>query len=157
MKKSNIFSIKVLLFLAAILVLPDLKAQSNWEIGARYGNSFAVDATIPLKAFRLHPAVYIDSDVAIATYIDWLFALNDGPIGLKFYPGVGPELYFYDGVDFGIAGNLGAEYSFEFPLTVGIDWRPGFMLTNDFSYYGNNWGIFARFRFGEGSKFVKSK
>ena len=157
MKTLTIISTKVLLFIALILVLPDLKAQSNWEIGARYGNSFAVDATIPLKAFRLHPAVYIDSDVAIGTYLDWLFALNGGPTGLKFYPGVGPEFYFYDGFDFAIAGNLGAEYSFEFPLTVGIDWRPNFMVTESFAFDGYNWGIFARFRFGEGTKFVKSK
>ncbi len=103
----------------------------------------------------MHPVVYIDNDVAVGFYIDWLFALQGGPTGLKFYPGVGPELYFFDGLDIAAAGDFGVEYSFEFPLTIGIDWRPHFMLTNNFKFHSNNWGIFARFRFGEGAKFVK--
>ena len=79
------------------------------------------------------------------------------PTGLKFHPGVGPEFYFYDGLDLAVAGNFGVEYSFDFPLTIGFDWRPSFMITNEFNYYGGNWGIIARFRFGEGTKFVKAK
>jgi hypothetical protein len=50
MKKSNIFIIKVLLFFVPVLMLPDLKAQSNWEIGARFGDNFSIDMTIPLAA-----------------------------------------------------------------------------------------------------------
>jgi hypothetical protein len=75
------------------------------------------------------------------------FSLEGGPQGLKFYPGVGPEFYFGDNFDVGIAGNFGAEYSFNFPLTIGIDYRPGLMITDGFSGYSNNWGITARFRF----------
>ena len=158
MRNSNILSIKVLSFLILFSTIPDLKAQSNWEIGARYGNYFAVDMTIPIASLRLHPAVYIESGyVAMGAYFDWLFALQGGPTGLKFYPGVGPEFYFYDGLDLAVAGNFGVEYSFDFPLTIGFDWRPSFMITNEFNYYGGNWGIIARFRFGEGTKFVKAK
>jgi hypothetical protein len=73
--------------------------------------------------------------------------LDGGPQGLKFYPGVGPEFYFGDNFNMGIAGNFGAEYTFNFPLTVGIDYRPGFMITDGFRGYGKNWGITARFRF----------
>jgi hypothetical protein len=157
MKRSNILIIKVLLLVVPVLTLPDLKAQSNWEIGARFGDNFSIDMTIPLAASpRLHPAVYIDNNVAVGAYFDWLFALQGGPNGLKFYPGVGPELYFYDGFDMAVAGDFGVEYSFDFPLTIGFDWRPHFMLTNNFKFYSNNWGIFARFRFGEGAKFVKA-
>ena len=156
MKKTHILTIKILLFFVPVLIVSDLKAQSNWEIGARFGDNFSIDMTIPIAAApRLHPAVYIDNDVAIGFYIDWLFALQGGPTGLKFYPGVGPELYFFDGLDIAAAGDFGVEYSFEFPLTIGIDWRPHFMLTNNFKFNSNNWGIFARFRFGEGAKFVK--
>ena len=82
----------------------------------------------------MHPVVYIDNDVAVGFYIDWLFALQGGPTGLKFYPGVGPELYFFDGLDIAAAGDFGVEYSFEFPLTIAIDWRPHFMLTNNFNF-----------------------
>ncbi|TFH27059.1 MAG: hypothetical protein E4H10_05090 [Bacteroidia bacterium] len=147
----------ILAILAMVLTESDLKAQSNWEIGGRFGPEVALDMTIPLaKAPRLHPTVYLYDHFALGTYFDWLFAIQDGPSGLKFYPGVGPEFYFYNGFDLGVAGDFGAEYSFEFPLTIGFDWRPGFMLTDGFYFYGNNWGIFARFRFGEGVKFVKA-
>ena len=124
------------------------KAQSAFEAGIRYGDQFAIDATFPLsKAPRLHTTFYVENDFAFGTYLDWLFALDGGPTGLKFYPGVGPEFFFGDDFDMGIAGNFGVEYSFRIPLTVGIDYRPGFMITNKFKSYTNNWGITARFRF----------
>jgi hypothetical protein len=133
----------------------DLKAQANWEIGARFGDDISIEATIPLAASpRLHPAIYFNR-FGVATYFDWLFALTDGPTGLKFYPGVGPEFFFEDSFDFHIAGNFGAEYSFDFPLTLAFDWRPGFAVTEGFNFKYGNWGFSARFRFGEGSRFVK--
>ena len=87
----------------------DLKAQANWEIGARFGDDIAIDATIPLAASpRLHPAIYFDR-FGIATYFDWMFALSGGPTGLKFYPGVGPEFFFEDSFDFHIAGDFAVD------------------------------------------------
>jgi hypothetical protein len=157
MNKTHLYFSIILLFLGLIILKSELRAQSNWEIGVRFGNDFAIDATIPLgKGPRLHPAIYIDNSVAVGAYFDWLFALSDGPSGLKFYPGVGPELYFYDGFDIAAAGDFGVEYSFDFPLTIGIDWRPHFMLSDNFHFNSNNWGIIARFRFGEGTKFVRA-
>jgi len=122
----------------------------------RFGNDISLDLTIPLGlAPRLHPAVYFDR-FGIGGYFDWMFALSDGPSGLKFYPGVGPEFWFGNEFDFHIAGDFGAEYSFEFPLTIGFDWRPGFRVTEGFSFKSNNWGFIARFRFGKGGKFVRA-
>jgi len=147
----------ILLFvsLGAIFFAQEAQAQSNWEVGVRFGDEFSAEATIPIGASpRLHPVVYFDR-FGIGTYFDWMFALSDGPTGLKFYPGVGPELYFGNNFDFDIAGNFGAEYSFKFPLTVAFDWRPGFRVTDSFNFKTNNWGISARFRFGEGTSFKK--
>ena len=133
-----------------------LKAQSNWEAGIRFGDNFSADLTIPLAASpRLHTAVYFDR-FGVGGYFDWMFALSDGPQGLKFYPGVGPELFFENSFDFDIAGDFGVEYSFGFPLTIGLDWRPGFRVTDSFKWKSGNWGFIVRFRFGEGAKFVKS-
>ena len=136
----------------------DSKAQSNWEAGIRFGNDFAIDATIPLSAKpRLHAAAYFGghrgSDFGLAGYFDWMFSLDGGPTGLKFYPGVGPEVFFGNDFNIGVAGDFGAEYSFDFPLTIGIDWRPGVIFTNDIGFHSSNWGFVARFRFGEGVKF----
>ena len=163
MKKRSIFKFKNLFsFVQIVLVfclltsVSDVKAQANWEVGARFGDDIALDVTIPLAASpRLHPAIYFQN-FGFGTYIDWLFALSGGPTGLKFYPGVGPEFFFENEFEFHIAGNFGAEYSFDFPLTVGLDWRPGFAVTEGFAFKSGNWGIFARFRFGEGMKFVKA-
>lgn len=129
----------------------ELKAQSNWEAGLRFGDVVSIDATIPLATRpRLHAAAYFYDDFALGAYFDWMFTLEGGPNGLKFYPGVGPELYFGHNLDLGIAGDFGVEYGFDFPLTIGFDWRPGFMLTNEMNFYSGNWGFIARFRFGEG-------
>ena len=150
--------LKITLFISiALLAEFQLKAQSNWEIGGRFGNDFALDITIPFKAPRLHPAVYFDNNVWTGLYFDWLFALEHDPSGLKFYPGLGPELFFNNGLGLAVAGDFGMEYSFDFPLTIGIDWRPRLMITDNSGFNSKNWGIFARFRFGNGVKLVRSK
>jgi hypothetical protein len=156
MKKSCNFTVCLLLLFVIMLISNDLKAQSNWEAGVRFGDNFSIDLTIPLAASpRLHPAIYFDR-FGVGTYFDWMFALSDGPTGLKFYPGLGPEFFFENDFDFHIAGDFGMEYSFKFPLTIGFDWRPGFRVTEGFKFKTSNWGFIARFRFGEGVKFVKA-
>jgi len=125
-------------------------SQTNIEAGVRIGDNIGIDGTIPLGISpRLHPTVYLEN-FGVGAYFDWLFALNDGPEGLKFYPGVGPEFFFENDFDFNIVGNFGVEYSFKFPLTIGFDWRPGFAVTNDFDFITSNWGFMARYRFKEG-------
>jgi len=146
----------ILIFLAFFLLISstDLNAQSNWEAGVRFGDNWSVEATVPIGTTpRLHPAVYFDR-FGVATYFDWMFALSDGPTGLKFYPGVGPEFYFGDRFDVAVAGDFGVEYAFKFPMTIGFDWRPGFRLTNDVKWKSNNWGFIVRYRFKEGAKLV---
>lgn len=147
----------IILVFCLLFATTALKAQSNWEIGGRFGDVFSLDITIPLsKAPRLHTALYFYNDVAIGAYFDWLFKLSDGPQGLKFYPGVGPELYFGNNLDIAAAGDFGVEYAFDFPLTIGLDWRPRFMITEGMDFYAGNWGLTARFRFGEGVRFVRA-
>jgi hypothetical protein len=153
MKKLIVLSFSVVTLTG---VCQSSKAQSNWELGARFGEFVSIEATVPIGAApRLHPAIYVD-DFGIGTYFDWMFVLNDGPQGLKFYPGVGPEFFFEGDFNANIVGNFGTEYSFDFPLTIGFDWRPGFRLTNDFDFITSNWGFTARFRFGEGTGFRRA-
>ena len=146
----------MIIIMGLFFAFSSVKAQSNWEAGMRFGNDISIDLTIPLGLSpRLHPAIYFDR-FGVGGYFDWMFSLSEGPSGLKFYPGVGPEFFFGNSFDFHIAGDFGAEYSFKFPLTIGFDWRPGFKVTEGFEFKYNNWGIIARFRFGEGTKFVKA-
>lgn len=141
--------ITLLFILTAIFSVPfETCAQSALEAGIRFGRDFSFDATFPLsKAPRLHTAFYVEGDFALGTYFDWMFSLDGGPKGLRFFPGVGPEFYFGDNFNFGVAGDFGVEYVFDFPLTIGLDYRPGFMVTDGFNFYGDNWGLTARFRF----------
>lgn len=153
-KKLFVF-VQLAVVIGLLSSVADLKGQTNWEIGVRFGDEFAIDMTIPLAASpRLHPAIYFNR-FGVGTYFDWMFALSGGPTGLKFYPGVGPEFFFEHSFDFHIAGDFGVEYSFDFPLTIGLDWRPGFRVTEGFDFKYGNWGFLARFRFGEGMKFVR--
>ena len=152
----TISRVLILKFLFLFFLLSSIEsiAQSNWEAGVRFGDNWSVEATIPIGTTpRLHPAVYFDR-FGVATYFDWMFALSDGPTGLKFYPGVGPEFYFGDQFDVAVAGDFGVEYAFKFPMTIGFDWRPGFRLTNDVKWKSNNWGFIVRYRFKEGAKLV---
>ncbi|MFM8432929.1 MAG: hypothetical protein ACKOA1_09045 [Bacteroidota bacterium] len=143
----------------AILLLSSLsffkaRSQANWEVGVRFGDNFGLDATIPIDLEpRLHAATYFSNGFGAGAYFDWMFALNEGPAGLKFYPGVGPEIYFGDAFAVAVAGDFGAEYSFDFPLTVAIDWRPRVQFSDNSGFYGGNWGIIARYRIGEGLSF----
>lgn len=153
MKKGMYFFLALSFMLIA--GIETTKAQSNWEAGLRFGDRWSADLTVPIGSVRFHPNVYFNR-FGFGAYFDWMFALSDGPVGLKFYPGLGPEIWFGNKVDVAIAGDFGAEYSFNFPLTIGFDWRPGFTLTNDFKWKSGNWGFIARYRFGQGSKFVRS-
>lgn len=158
MKKIKLLSF-AFIFAISGFFSSDLKAQaSNWEAGIRFGDNFSFDATVPLGISpRLHPSINFDR-FGVATYFDWMFELTgaNSVQGLKFYPGVGPEFWFEGRFDFGVGGDFGAEYSFKFPLTVGFDWRPAFIMTNGADFNSGNWGFTARFRFGEGTSFKKS-
>lgn len=134
----------------------ETKAQSAWELGLRFGDRGSVEATIPLgKGPRIKPAVYFYKDFGVAGYFDWVFKLSDGPSGLKFFPGVGPEFFFGNNFNFAAAADLGVEYAFGFPLTIGVDWRPAVFFTNSKGFEAGHFGVTARFRFGDGVKFEK--
>lgn len=148
--ESNYLLMKKILLIAVLFTAAfTAKSQvSSTEIGVRFGDVVAIDATVPIAAKpRLHPTLYIsDPGAALGVYFDWLFPVADAP-GLRLYPGVGPELYFYNDVEAAIAGNFGVEYAFDFPMTLGIDWRPSIMVTNGGDFYTGNWGLMVRYRF----------
>ena len=81
MKNTHFFKVSIT-FLFALLILngSELKAQSNWEAGIRFGDNFAIDATIPLgMSPRLHPAVYFDR-FGVGAYFDGDVKIPHGDI-----------------------------------------------------------------------------
>lgn len=143
----------LLIALIGAIGLNDANAQKGLEVGIRLGDRVSADLTVPIgKEPRLHPAVYFDKRFGVGAYFDWLFRLSEGPANLRFYPGVGPEMYFEDRFDLAVAGNFGVEWAFsEVPITIGFDWRPALRLTNDTDFHTGNWGFTARFRIGQGN------
>ena len=136
--------------LLAVVSINELPAQTGWEAGIRLGDNVAFDVTAPLgPSPRLHGAVYLER-FGLATYFDWVFRLRDAPPNLKFYAGVGPELFLEGRTDVAVAGDFGIEWAFDFPLTIGFDWRPSLRLTNDTDFHTGNWGVTARLRLGDG-------
>lgn len=160
MKKLIILSFIVI---GSVFMYNKSNAQASWELGARFGTRGSVEATIPLgMAPRLQPAVYfygtssIPNDFGIAGYFDWMFKISEGPSGLKFFPGIGPEFFFDNQFNFSVAGNFGVEYAFAIPLTLAFDWRPAIFFTNSHGFEAANVGVSARFRFGEAVKIEKA-
>ena len=84
----------------------------------------------------------------VVTY-DWIFPISSWPEKGRWnwYAGVGPGLGMY-GFDHitgfvGVAGRIGVEYNFWFPMNISLDWRP--LIGPYFNHNGagfNSLGIF---------------
>lgn len=90
--------------------------------------------------------------VWVSGIYDFLVPIQDG---FNFYAGPGAQLGMYmytkDGqyfnrFDLGLAGQVGIEYNFDFPLQLSLDWRPAFtFLGGGFGFYGIALGVRYRF------------
>jgi len=123
---------------------------SNFELGVRIGSwgggGASVDGVFNLQKNRIHGDLgFFQNAFTIEAYYDWSFPIVDN---LSFYPGPGAGMAFTsDGFVLGIGGELGFEYAFKFPLTIGIDWRPMIMLFNSSGFGYGNGGLNIRYRF----------
>ena len=154
---------KKLLVLVALIAMSAVAVNAQKRaIGARlgYGADFSYQHNMGEKNM-LEVEVGLPAFLGIsvvATY-DWLFPLNgwEEAGSWNWYAGVGAGAGYtwLAGVNVGIAGRLGIEYNFDFPLNVSLDWRPVIGPTfgsgnvgfyNHGLYYGAiAWGIRYRF------------
>ena len=93
-----------------------------------------------------------------ATY-NWIFPISNN--SWNWYAGVGGATGYYWGWNgsssgyIGVAGMIGIEYNFAFPLQLSVDWRPvlgpafgrGYAGFNGAGLYAGSIGIGARYRF----------
>ena len=78
-----------------------------------------------------------------------IYDFNIAPVGpFNFYAGPGAFIAMWPGnhethLTVGIAGQIGLEYNFDFPLNISLDWRPCVNLMNGFAWapYGAALGI----------------
>ena len=123
---------------------------SNTELGVRIGSwgngGASVDGVFNLPKNRIHADLGLYQDAfTVEAYYDWSFPIVEN---LSFYPGPGAGMAFTkDGFVLGLGGELGFEYAFEFPLSIGLDWRPMIMLFNSSGFGYGNGGLNIRYRF----------
>lgn len=149
MKFLKIFSIVFFLGLVASL---NANAQ---EVGLRFGNGWgnnvAIDGIFSLGEFsRVHGDVSFGGG---GVGIDALWNPIFRPISdsdFNWYAGFGPSLFLGDVFGLGVSGEIGAEYAFaEVPITIGLDYRPTFVLLENTGFAGDGFGFNVRWRIND--------
>jgi len=146
---------KILLSLLIVVAFAmNINAQSkvtdHLELGVRLGafgdGGAAVDVAFPMWGNRIHGDVGFYSDaMGVAAFYDWSFPIAEG---FSFYPGVGADMVIGSDFVLGIGGELGFEYAFKIPLTIGMDWRPTIRLIDGSGFGSDSFGLNIRYRFG---------
>lgn len=146
MKFLKVISLVMFLGLSAAL---ESQAQ---EVGIRFGNvngnNVAVDGVFALGEFsRVHADVSFGNDgVGIDALWNPVYD-NISTSDFKWYAGFGPSLFLADNFKLGVAGEIGAEYPFaDVPITIGLDWRPYFILVEETKFDAGGFGLNIRYR-----------
>ena len=122
---------------------------SGYELGLRFGDTYggeaALDAMIPFYGNRIHANLSFHHNGIIAAGLyNWRFPIGNG---FTFYPGAGGVVSVGETLLLGVAGEIGAEYSFDIPLTIGLDWRPVLGILNTSGFGADGFGLNIRYRF----------
>ncbi|MBP9119694.1 MAG: hypothetical protein KBF59_02395, partial [Ignavibacterium sp.] len=68
---------------------------------------------------------------------------------LYWYVGVGPSAYLGDPFALAVSGEIGLEYRFDFPMVIGADWRPSFIIIEETDFEAGWFGLNVRYVFGK--------
>lgn len=144
-------NLKLLVLVFGLALFATLESQAQ-EVGLRFGNvngnNVAVDGIFALGEFsRVHADVSFGND-GVGIDALWNPVYDDiGSSDFKWYAGFGPSLFLSENFRFGAAGEIGAEYLFtEVPITIGLDWRPYFILVEETSFDAGGFGLNIRWR-----------
>lgn len=143
--------LKVLSLVLFLGMFVSIESQAQ-EVGIRFGNvngnNVALDGVFALGEFsRVHADVSFGND-GVGIDALWNPVYDDiSSSDFKWYAGFGPSLFLSDNFKFGVAGEIGAEYPFsEIPLTIGLDWRPYFILVENTDFDAGGFGLNIRWR-----------
>ncbi len=121
------------------------------ELGVRFGDNVggnvAIDGVFAFKASRIHADVSFGNGVGVVAIYDFIVKPISGE-AFNWYLGVGASALFDDPFELAIPGELGLEYRFDFPLVIGADWRPTFILIENTDFKFNRFGLNIRWNFG---------
>lgn len=136
-------------FLLTILVLLGfsqfLQAQ---EVGIRFGDAFGGHYAVDARFSGLHADVNFGDGVGLEVLWDLLYK-GLGEKGFDWYVGAGVSTFLGDPFLLGITGEVGLEYHFDFPLAIGADWRPSFIVIDHTDFEGGWFGVNVRYCLGK--------
>lgn len=143
---------KLVLLVVGLALISTFELQAQ-ELGLRFGNvngnNVALDGVFSLGDFsRVHADVsFGNGGVGIDALWNPIYD-NISDSDFKWYAGFGPSLFLADNFKFGVAGEIGAEYLFiDVPITIGLDWRPYFILVEETTFNAGGFGLNIRWRF----------
>ena len=123
------------------------------EVGIRFGdvlgNDVAIDGIFKTGKFnRIHADVSFGNGLGVDVLWDFLYKpfTIEGE-GFQWYVGAGPSMYIDDPFWFGISGEAGIEYQFNFPMSLSIDWRPTFYIVENTDFHAGGFGVNLRYVF----------
>ncbi len=137
---------KILLALVAVFAMSTMANAQIKDLGVRIGYGGEVSAMWGLGGNRLQTDLGWNSKYLgfTATY-QWT-----GDLGSNFgwFAGFGGRLSIWDDqFSLAVAGQVGLEYNFSFPLQLTLDWRPGFRLIPSTGFVGGDIALGIRYRF----------
>ena len=135
-----------LLTVFVIIVISQLNQAQ--EIGIRFGDAFGGNYAVDARFSGLHADVnFGDGGIGLEVLWDLLYQ-GLGAKGFDWYAGAGLSTYLGDPFLLGITGEIGLEYHFDFPIVVGADWRPTFIVIDYTEFEGGWFGFNVRYVFG---------
>ena len=141
-------------FLLAILVVIGVSQFSQaQELGIRFGDAwgghYAVDAVFGLGQFCLVDGAVPFGNVGVCVEALWDLLYKPLEKNLYWYVGVGPSAYLGDPFALAVSGEIGLEYRFDFPMVIGADWRPSFIVIEKTDFEAGWFGLNIRYVFGK--------
>ena len=120
---------RILMSMALVLSFVCAANAQSRTIGGRfgYGLEVAYQHTVGDKNMISAEAGFgFGNTLNVAATYDWLFPITGWSEAgsWNWYAGVGAAASIHSGIGVGVAGRLGIEYNFEFPLTLSVDYKP---------------------------------
>ena len=140
---------KLLTILAVILIVGStVNAQ---ELGVRFGvatgGNVAIDGVFGIGSWkRIHSDVSFGDGVGIDLLWDFAYKQLGGE-AFNWYAGVGPFTWLGSPFQLGVAGEIGIEYRFRYPISLSLDWRPSFIIIENTDFDLGVFGLNLRFVF----------
>ncbi|TLX74992.1 outer membrane insertion C- signal [Labilibacter sediminis] len=140
------------LIIIAVLFMGIGTLSNAQEVGIRFGsfgdNNVAIDGIFSLGEFsRIHADVSFGDGVGIDALWDFIYKPLGDVQGLNWYTGAGATTYIGSNFNLGVAGEVGLEYRFDFPMAIGLDWRPYLNIIEDTDFIADSFGLNIRYVF----------